>query len=102
MVARRAARDRVTIRRFHYPASVGSTGSIVEAIYRALTARTRLVMIGHMVLIGQINPVLAIADLIASRHRVYESWGHDPDRTAGGSRSWHGVCRFRREQRFVA
>jgi kynureninase len=63
-LARRAARDGVTIRQFHYLAPVTSTESIVEAIDRAFTPRTRLVMIGHVVLLGQINPVRAIADLV--------------------------------------
>jgi selenocysteine lyase/cysteine desulfurase len=66
-LARRAARGRVTIRQFHYPAPVKSKESIVEAIDRALTPRTRFVMIGHIVLLGQINPVCAIADLVHSK-----------------------------------
>ena len=66
-LARRAARDHVVVRQFHYPAPVTSAESIVEAIDCALTPRTRLVMIGHVVLIGQINPVRQIADLIHSK-----------------------------------
>lgn len=66
-LAQRAARDRVTIRQFHYPAPAKSLDSIVEAIERMLTPRTRLVMIGHVVLLGQINPVRAIADRVHSR-----------------------------------
>lgn len=66
-LARRAARDHVTIRQFHYPAPVTSQQSIVDAIDRVLTPRTRLVMIGQVVLLGQINPVRAIADLAHRR-----------------------------------
>ena len=66
-LARRAARDHVVVCQFHYPAPVTSADSIVEAIDRALTSRTRLVMIGHVVLIGQINPVREIADLVHSK-----------------------------------
>jgi selenocysteine lyase/cysteine desulfurase len=61
-LAQRTARDHITIRLFHYPAPVTSQQSIVDSIDRALTPRTRLVMIGHIVLLGQINPVRAIAD----------------------------------------
>ena len=63
-LAQRAARDRITIRQFHYPAPVTAQQSIVDAIDRALTQRTRLVMIGQIVLLGQINPVPAIADRV--------------------------------------
>jgi selenocysteine lyase/cysteine desulfurase len=63
-LARRAARDRVTVREFHYPAPVTSQQSILDAIDRNLTPRTRLVTIGQVVLLGQINPVRAIADLV--------------------------------------
>lgn len=66
-LAQRAARDRITIRQFHYPAPVTSTESIVQAIDRELTPRTRLVMIGQIVLLGQINPVRAIADRVHSK-----------------------------------
>jgi selenocysteine lyase/cysteine desulfurase len=41
--------------------------SILEAIDRALTPRTRLVMIGHVVLLGQIDPVRAIANMVHSK-----------------------------------
>lgn len=66
-LAQRAARDSMTIRRFHYPAPVTSTHSILEAIEHAMTARTRLVMVGHIVLFGQINPTREIADLVHTR-----------------------------------
>jgi selenocysteine lyase/cysteine desulfurase len=67
-LAQRAARDGVTIRRFHYPAPATSSHSIVDAVDRAMTARTRLVMVGHIVLFGQINPVREIADLVHARN----------------------------------
>ena len=67
-LSQRAARDGVTIRRFHYPAPVTARDSILEAIERAMTPRTRLVMMGHIVLFGQINPVRAIADLVHARN----------------------------------
>lgn len=67
ILAQRAARDGVVIRRFHYPAPAPSLDAIVEAIDRAMTPRTRLVMIGHVVLTGQINPVRAIADRVHAR-----------------------------------
>jgi cysteine desulfurase/selenocysteine lyase len=66
-LAARAARDGVVIRRFHYPAPAASPGAIVDAIDRAMTARTRLVMIGQVVLTGQINPVPAMADVTHAR-----------------------------------
>jgi isopenicillin-N epimerase len=66
-LAQRAARDGVVIRRFHYPAPARSLNEIVDAVDRALTPRTRLVMIGHVVLTGQINPVRAIADRVHAR-----------------------------------
>ena len=60
----RAARDGVQLRRFHYPAPAPSADAIVAAIEQALTPRTRLVLIGQVVLTGQITPVRAIADLV--------------------------------------
>jgi isopenicillin-N epimerase len=66
-LAQRAARDGVTIRQFHYPASVTSAQTILNAIDQALTPRTRLVMIGQVVLLGQINQVRPIADLVHSK-----------------------------------
>jgi selenocysteine lyase/cysteine desulfurase len=66
-LAARAARDGLVVRRFHYPAPARSLDDIVAAIDRALTARTRLVQIGQVVLTGQINPVRAIADLVHAR-----------------------------------
>jgi selenocysteine lyase/cysteine desulfurase len=47
---------------------VTARDSILEAIERAMTPRTRLVMMGHIVLFGQINPVRAIADLVHARN----------------------------------
>jgi selenocysteine lyase/cysteine desulfurase len=66
-LAQRSARDGVAIRRFHYPAPATSLDAIVDAIDRAMTPRTRLVMIGHVVLTGQVNPVRAIADRVHAR-----------------------------------
>jgi selenocysteine lyase/cysteine desulfurase len=67
-LAQRAARDGVTVRRFHYPAPASSPQAIVDAIDHAMTPRTRLVMVGHIVLFGQINPTRAIADLVHARN----------------------------------
>ncbi len=67
ILAQRAARDGVVIRRFHYPAPAPSLDAIVEVIDRAMTPRTRLVMIGQVVLTGQITPVRAIADRVHAR-----------------------------------
>ena len=67
-LAQRAARDGVSVRRFHYPAPVASPQSIVDTIEQAMTPRTRLVMVGHIVLFGQINPARAIADLVHTRN----------------------------------
>jgi selenocysteine lyase/cysteine desulfurase len=67
VLANRAKRDSVVIRRFHYPAPAPSPDAIVEALERAMTPRTRLVMIGHIVLTGQVNPVRAIADRVHAR-----------------------------------
>jgi cysteine desulfurase/selenocysteine lyase len=66
-LAYRAERDGVVIQRFHYPAPAPSLSAIVEAVERAMTPRTQLVMLGQVVLTGQINPVRAIADLVHSR-----------------------------------
>lgn len=66
-LAARAARDGVEIRRFHYPAPAASLDAIVTAVDRAMTSRTRLVMIGQVVLTGQMTPVRAIADLVHAR-----------------------------------
>jgi isopenicillin-N epimerase len=66
-LAQRAARDGLMIKRFHYPAPAPSLDAIVDAIDRAMTPRTRLVMIGQVVLTGQINPVRAIADRVHAR-----------------------------------
>jgi selenocysteine lyase/cysteine desulfurase len=46
---------------------VVSSHSILDAIEQAMTPRTRLVMVGHIVLFGQINPARAIADLVHRR-----------------------------------
>jgi isopenicillin-N epimerase len=66
-LASRSSRDGVTIRRFHYPAPATSTSAIVDAVERAMTPRTRLVMLGHVVLFGQIVPVREIADRVHAR-----------------------------------
>jgi selenocysteine lyase/cysteine desulfurase len=66
-LACRAARDGLTVRRFHYPAPAPSLDAIIEAIDRAMTPRTRLVMIGQVVLTGQITPVRAVADLVHAK-----------------------------------
>jgi selenocysteine lyase/cysteine desulfurase len=67
-LAQRAARDGVNIRRFHYPAPVTSAQSVVDTVARAMTPRTRLVLVGQIVLFGQINPMRAIADLVHARN----------------------------------
>ena len=66
-LAQRAARDGIVVRRFHYPAPAPSHEAILGVIERALTPRTRLVMIGQVVLTGQVNEVRAIADLVHAR-----------------------------------
>ncbi|MEM7372458.1 MAG: aminotransferase class V-fold PLP-dependent enzyme [Bacteroidota bacterium] len=66
-LAQRAARDGIIIRKFHYPAPVNSHEDILKAIDQAMTDKTRLVMIGHVVLTGQINAARKIADLAHSR-----------------------------------
>jgi selenocysteine lyase/cysteine desulfurase len=66
-LAYRAARDKITIRKFHYPAPVSSPQSILDAIDQAMTPRTRLVMLGQVILFGQINPVRAIADQVHAK-----------------------------------
>jgi len=58
----------VTNRQFHYPAPVTSMHSIVDAVARAMTPSTRLVMIGHIVLFGLINRVRDIADAVHARN----------------------------------
>lgn len=66
-LAARAARDGIVVRRFHYPAPAPAVDAIVDAVERAMSTRTRLVMIGHVVLTGQVNPVRAIADVVHRR-----------------------------------
>jgi selenocysteine lyase/cysteine desulfurase len=66
-VAARAARDGIVVRRFHYPAPTSSLDAITDALEQALTPRTKLVMIGQVVLTGQITPVRAIADRVHAR-----------------------------------
>jgi cysteine desulfurase / selenocysteine lyase len=66
-LAQRASRDEVVIKRFHYPAPVTTPQAIVETIERSMTARTKLVLLGQVVLFGQINPVRAIADAVHAR-----------------------------------
>jgi selenocysteine lyase/cysteine desulfurase len=63
MFEQRAARDGVTVNTIPLPAPA-SHGAIVEAIDRAMSRRTRLVMICQVPLHGQINPVRSIADLV--------------------------------------
>lgn len=63
----RAARDGVALRRFHYPTPAPSAAAIVAAVEQALTPRTRLVLVGQVVLTGQLTPVRAIADLVHAR-----------------------------------
>lgn len=66
-LAQRAHRDGISVRQFHYPAPPNSPDAIVAAIEAAMTPRTKLVMIGHVVLTGLITPVRAIADLVHRR-----------------------------------
>jgi selenocysteine lyase/cysteine desulfurase len=66
-LAARAARDGITVRQFHYPAPALSLDAIANAVEQALTPRTKLVMIGQVVLTGQITPVRAIADRVHAR-----------------------------------
>jgi isopenicillin-N epimerase len=65
--AQRAARDDIVSKKFHLPAPTMSTEAIVTAVDAAMTPRTKLVTIGHVVLTGQIMPVRAIADLVHKR-----------------------------------
>jgi selenocysteine lyase/cysteine desulfurase len=100
-LAYRAARDGVESRRFHYPTPAASPDAIVEAIDRAMTARTKLVMIGRVVLTGQITPVRAIADRVHARgarllvdgvlgigHVPTDVAGFDCDFYAAGFHKW--------------
>lgn len=66
-LAARAARAGITVRRFHYPAPASSLDAIVDAVEQALTPRTKLVMMGQVVLTGQITPVRAIAERVHAR-----------------------------------
>jgi isopenicillin-N epimerase len=66
-LARRAARDGIVTRSFHLPSPAPSLDAIVDALDAALTSRTRLVMVGQMVLTGQIMPIRAIADRVHAR-----------------------------------
>ncbi len=67
LLAARAARDGVVPRQFHLPAPTTDTAEIVAALDRAITPRTKLVMIGSVVLTGQIMPVRDIADVVHRR-----------------------------------
>lgn len=70
ILERRAQREGVVVRKFHYPAPAVSLDAIVEAIDSAVTPRTKLVIVGQVVLTGQINPIRAIADLVHQRGAV--------------------------------
>ena len=52
---------------FHLPAPTTSVDAIVSAVGAALTPRTKLVMVGQVVLTGQIMPVRPIADVVHAR-----------------------------------
>jgi selenocysteine lyase/cysteine desulfurase len=66
-LAARAARDGVVVRRVHLPVPATRVEAIVDAVNFGLGPRTRLVMIPHVVLTGQIMPVRAIADRVHAR-----------------------------------
>jgi selenocysteine lyase/cysteine desulfurase len=66
-LARRATRDGVVIRRVHLPVPAPSAEALIAAIEASLGPHTRLVMVSHVALTGQILPVRAIADRVHSR-----------------------------------
>jgi selenocysteine lyase/cysteine desulfurase len=66
-LAARAARDGIVVRRFHYPAPAPTLDAVADAVEQALTPRTKLVMVGQVVLTGQITPVRAIAERVHAR-----------------------------------
>ncbi len=66
-LAHRAARDGVVVRKVRLPVPAPSTEAILAAVDASLGPRTRLVMVPHVVLTGQILPVRAIADRVHAR-----------------------------------
>lgn len=66
-LARRATRDGVVVRRVHLPIPAPSADAIIQAIDAALGPHTRLVMVPHVALTGQILPLRAIADRVHRR-----------------------------------
>ena len=67
-LSERSRRDGVVIQRVDMPHPRPTDEHIVEAFDRALTPRTRLLLVSHMVnLTGQIMPVRALSELAHSR-----------------------------------
>jgi isopenicillin-N epimerase len=65
----RAKRDGVVVRRVRLPSPAQSPDELAEAVERAVSPRTRLIMICHLYLTGQIFPVRRVCDF-AHAHGV--------------------------------
>jgi selenocysteine lyase/cysteine desulfurase len=66
-LAQREKRDRVIVRRVRLPVPATSPEELAEAVEKAVTPRTRLIMVCHIYLTGQIFPVRRIADFARAR-----------------------------------
>ncbi len=64
----RQRREQVVLRQVRYPVPPKSLDEITDAFARAITPRTRIILVSHIVfLTGQISPVRAICDLGRSK-----------------------------------
>lgn len=82
-LAFRAARDGIVVRHAQLPIPATRADEIVAAYDAVIGPRTRLVLLPHVILYGQIMPVRAIADLVHARggHLLVDgvlSVGHVP------------------------
>jgi selenocysteine lyase/cysteine desulfurase len=62
MLAQRAERDGVIVRRVHYPTPPKTAQDLADAVIAGMTPRTKLVMITHVSLCGHVLPVRTIVD----------------------------------------
>jgi selenocysteine lyase/cysteine desulfurase len=63
----RAARDGLNVRCVHLPTPAQNPAQLAEAIEKAVTPRTRLILICHVYMSGQIFPVRRLADFAHQR-----------------------------------
>lgn len=63
----RAARDRVAVRRVTLPLPAASREELIDTFSRAITSRTKLIMVCHVYLSGQIFPVTRLCEIAHAR-----------------------------------